>query len=179
MRARMLGLAVLVAWSIPAVASAQRRGGPELGTQLGVTVLSGGGTTEHVAVPGAGVLGSPTLYVGLVASPHLLVQPQVGMQWEHAGSGHAGLYDEALQLKYLIGGADVSSPYVGVDGALEETSGLGGRSRGALGGAVGYRLLAGGAATVNMEARYRRWFADHMNELAFLVGLGIRLPGGR
>lgn len=175
------GAVVLVCGASAAGAQGARtRTNAEVGTAVGVTILSvsgGGGSLTHVGAPGDGIQASPTLYATIFASPSLMVEPQLAFSLLSGGGQTLTSVGLAFQLGYLFSPAEQGSPYVAANSAFQTVSlsGGGGSVSGpGFGGAVGYRVKARNNLAVRFDARYRRWFSDYkdLNEIGFGVGLG-------
>jgi hypothetical protein len=164
-----LGALVLV----PALAAAQSRSSVEIGSSVGVTILTANGSTlTHIGVPGAGIQASPMVFVTYIQS-NLMVEPQLALTSISGGGGSATEVGAALQLGYLFTPGGRGSGYLGANAALESFSGDITGSGTAFGGAVGYRARVGRGSAVRLEARYRHWLGDFdgLNEIAFGIGL--------
>lgn len=160
------------------VAAAQSKPAGEIGTSLGVTILSAsGGSLTHIGIPGNGIQASPTVYVSLFTSPSVMVEPQLAFASISSGGSTATSIDLALQVGYLFTPSRPGSGYVAVNGAFESLStGGGGPSANGpgLGAAVGYRFKVKSSLAMRADGRYRRWFSDFsgLNEFGFGLGFG-------
>ena len=152
--------------------------GAEVGTSIGVTILSAGGNSlTHVGIPGNGIQASPTVYATFFASPSLLVEPQAAFSLLSGGGTTLTSLGVALQVGYLFTPAAPGSGYLAANGAFQTTSfsGGGGSASGpGLGAALGYRFKVRNNLAIRLDARYRRWFSDFadLNEIGFGLGLG-------
>lgn len=175
--ASLLGAGLLVLMTGPL--GAQSKPSAEIGTSLGVTILSSSGNTvTSVGVPAdAGpvpVFARPTIYATIFASPSVMIEPQVSFA-SISGSGNSlTMAHLGVQLGYLFTPAARNSPYVGANAAFQSIS-AGATANGlGLGGAVGYRVRVGAGFAVRFEGRYRRWLNDYdgINEFGLAIGLG-------
>ena len=161
-------------------AAAQAKTSAEVGTSVGVTILSvsgGGGSITHVGIPGDGLQASPTIYATLFASPSVMVEPQVAFTLLSSGGTTLTSVGLALQVGYLFTPAQSGSAYFAANAAFQtlSVSGGGGSVSGpGIGGAVGYRFKVKNNLAIRADARYRRWFSDYsdLNEIGFGLGLG-------
>src|SRR5437867_12113693 len=159
---------------------AQAKASAEIGTLVGVTVLSasgGGGTLTHVGIPGDGVQASPTIYATFFASPAVMIEPQAAFSLLSSGGSTLTSFGVALQAGYLFTPSQPGSAYVAANGTFQTVSlsGGGGSVSGpGLGGALGYRFKVKNNVAIRLDGRYRRWFSDYsdLNEIGFGLGLG-------
>jgi len=153
----------------------------EIGTSVGVTILSQSGfnTQTHIGVPGGvGPISvfSPMLYASFFASPSLMVEPQVSFSSTSSGGTTDTFFWFAGQVAYLFTPHQTGSPYLAVNGAFQTASETGSTSVSGpgFGGAVGYRFKVKSSLAIRLDGRYRRWFSDFadLNEIGFSLGLG-------
>ena len=175
--------AVIAALSVAgSTAAAQGKPSAEVGTSLGVTILtqSGANSVTHVGIPasaGPAATLSPMVYASIFASPSVIVEPQVSFSSTSTGGETFTLFLFAAQVGYLFTPSQSSSPYVAVSGAFQTVSPGGGTpsSNGpGFGGEVGYRFKVKSSVALRVDGRYRRWFSDFkdVNEIGFAFGLG-------
>ena len=164
---------VVLAMAVPVVSvPAQQPSRVELGTMLGVSILSGNGQTEVVAAaPGGGtLLGTlPVLYANFSVTPHVTVEPQTYFLL----SDGSLLVSGSLQVGYVANPQAHTSPFVTAHGGLVYATG--GDPSFMLGGSVGYRVIATDALAIRIEGRYRRWLDGDVNDFGLLIGFGVRL----
>ena len=159
-------------------AAAQAKPTAEIGTSLGVTVLSAsGGSATHIGIPGDGIQASPTIYLSLFASPAVMVEPQLAFTSLSGGGVTLTSIGIALQVGYLFSPSQPGSGYLTANGAFQTVStGGGGPSINGpgLGAGLGYRFKVKNSLAIRADARYRRWFSDFdgLNEFGFGLGLG-------
>jgi len=175
-------VAILFATCSAAIAAnvQAQKASAEIGTSLGVTILSGSGASiTHVGVPaGGGPLAQPGLYATIFTSPSVMFEPQLSFISLSSGGSSVTAFDLGVQLGYLATPAERNSAYVAANAAWQTYSAGGayGNSHSGLGlgGAVGYRMRVGAGFAVRLEARYRRWHGDFngLNEVGFGIGLG-------
>jgi hypothetical protein len=176
-------LATLTALSlVGTLATAQGKPSAEVGTSLGVTILSqsGADNVTHVGLPGgAGPLStfSPIVYASIFATPSVLVEPQVSFSSTSSGGQTLTIFLVAAQVGYLFTPSATGSPYVAVSGAYQTFSPGGGATSSngpGFGGEVGYRFKLKSSLALRIDGRYRRWFSDFkdINEIGFGLGLG-------
>ncbi|MBX6365513.1 MAG: hypothetical protein IRZ00_16715 [Gemmatimonadetes bacterium] len=162
-----------------APAAAQRLPRPEIGTQLGLTILDRPNSDSDIqlSVPGGRVVGLPTIYATLFLARHVALEPHANVLHVF-GNGFSGgtRFAAAANLVALTDGGDVASPYALVGAALY---GDGNDTYGAFTAGIGYRTLAVGRLAVRAQAQYRRWPSPELTEVDLTVGLGIRLGSDR
>lgn len=157
------------------LAAAQEASRAEVGTLVGVTILSvSGNSVTHIGIPGDGIQASPTLYATFFPSPSVMVEPQVAFTYLSSDGSHATAIGIAAQLGYLTSTAPSGSPYLAVNVAFQSVSDGVTFSGPGVGAAVGYRLVVKHSLAIRFDARYRRWFSDfdELNEIGFGMGLG-------
>jgi outer membrane protein with beta-barrel domain len=177
-------VAVLVFSGPGAVAAqaAQAKPTAEIGTSVGVTIVSQTGTPTdtHIGIPGGvGPLStfSPLLYASFFASPSLMVEPQVSFSSTSGGGTTVTFFLIALQVAQLFTPNEKGSAYVAANGAFQTFS-PGGTATSltgpGVGGELGYRFKVKNSLAIRLNARYRRWFLDfkNVNEIGFGLGLG-------
>jgi len=101
---------------------AQAKASAEIGTLVGVTVLSasgGGGTLTHVGIPGDGVQASPTIYATFFASPAVMIEPQAAFSLLSSGGSTLTSFGVALQAGYLFTPSQPGSAYVAANGTFQ------------------------------------------------------------
>ena len=168
-----INLALLAALGVPSLVAAQGKPVVEIGTGLGVSIVSGGGTTvTHFGVPGQGILGQPTIYATFFAGKSVLVEPQMALNVLSSGGETATTVGLGGQVGYLFKGAAMNSPFLSGSMAFQSVSGGGvSDSEFALGARIGYRVLVGSSVGIRFEGGYQRWIDGHVNE--FTIGMGI------
>lgn len=165
-------LALLAALAAPARATAQGKPIVEIGTNLGLTVVSSNGESiTHFGIPGQGILGQPTIYASFYAGKSLLVEPQVALNIVHVSGETTSTLGFAGQVGYHFKGTGVNSFYLAGNLAVQHSSGGGDSTDEGLGAKIGYRVLAGSSVGIRFEGGYRRWFDSHLNE--FTLGMSI------
>jgi hypothetical protein len=169
---------LFVTCSAATAASAQRQNpSAEIGTSLGVTILSQSGTSvTYVGVPAAGgPLAQPSIYATIFTSPSVMFEPQVSFLSISSGGQNTTAFDLGVQLGYLATPAERNSAYVAANAAWQTFSTGGGYSQNGagLGGAVGYRMRVGAGFAVRLEARYRRWLGGFSGLNEFGIGMGL------
>ena len=172
-------LLVLIGVAATAAGAQDKKQSVEIGTSLGVTILTASGSTiTTVGIPvDAGpfpLFARPAVYATIFATRPLMIEPQVAFS-HISGSGDS--FTMALvgtQFAYLFRPEQRSSPYLGVNAAFQSLSAGGTASGVGLGGAVGYRFRVGTGFAVRLEGRYRRWLGnfDGINEIGLGIGLG-------
>jgi hypothetical protein len=175
-----LAVALLFAACSAAIAANAEAQNPsaEIGTSLGVTILSQAGTSiTHLGVPaGGGPLVQPSLYATIFTSPSVMFEPQLSVVSLSSQGRTTTAFDLGIQLGYLATAGARNSAYVAANAAWQTFSTGGGFSRNGsgLGAAVGYRMRVGAGFAVRLEARYRHWLGGFsgINEFGFGMGLG-------
>ena len=173
-------VALLFATCSAAIAANAQTQNPsaEIGTSLGVTILSQSGTSiTYVGVPaGVGALAQPSIYATIFTSPSVMFEPQLSFLSLSRGGRNTTALDLGVQLGYLATPAERNSAYVAGNAAWQTLStGGGGYSQNGLGlgGAVGYRMRVGAGFAVRVEARYRRWLGGFSGLNEFGIGMGL------
>lgn len=164
-----LGCALL----LPTLVVAQERPALEVGTNVGVSILSANGTSvTTIGVPGQGILGQSTIYGTFFAGSGWMLEPQVALSVISSEGETVTSVSLGGQVGYLFNGSTSNSPFVAGNLAYQSFSGSGvsGNDVG-LGGRVGYRVPIGGLG-VRFEIGYRRWFDNDINEFSFGIGFG-------
>lgn len=171
---RLTGILLAVLLLLPAAAAAQEVPVAEVGTNLGLVVQSGGGSTlTHFGIPGQGILGQPTVYATFFAADVYMIEPQLALNILSGGGSTFTTLGLGGQFGYLFDGPMMNSAFVAGSFQFESVSSSGNSSNDvSLGGMFGYRILIGSTAAVRLEAGYHRWFDNHLNEFSFGVGLG-------
>lgn len=170
----------LICLAATAAAAQQKQPSAEIGTSLGVTIISAsGGSITTVGIPvDAGplpLLARPAIYASIFATPSVMVEPQVAFANISGGSGDDFTFVlVGAQVAYLFRPAQRTSAYVGANAAFQQVSGVGTLNGLGVGGALGYRFRVGSGFAVRLEGRYRRWLNDYdgLNEIGFAIGLG-------
>lgn len=170
----------LICLAATAAAAQQKQASAEIGTSLGVTIISAsGGSITTVGIPvDAGplpLLARPAIYASIFATPSVMVEPQVAFANISGGSGDDFTFVlVGAQVAYLFRPAQRTSAYVGANAAFQQVSGVGTLNGLGVGGALGYRFRVGSGFAVRLEGRYRRWLNDYdgLNEIGFAIGLG-------
>ncbi len=170
-RSLLLTSLIIVPWM---AATAQSKGTAEIGSSLGVTVLSANGSSlTHIGVPGAGVAASPTLYLSYI-SANVMVEPQLSLAIISGGGSTQTALGAAMQFGYLFTPGQRGSGYVEVNAALQSFKPRFGSSETGtgFGGGLGYRTRVGQGLAIRFDARYRHWLGalDGLNEIAFGIG---------
>jgi len=146
----------------------------ELGVRLGLTTRTdASGTTTVANVPGSGPLALPVIYGAWFASPALMVELQFGGQFVTAGGVDEHEWVVALQPSFVfpLGGGQ---GYVGPSGAAQARQ-MGGiwSTDIAAGGGVGYRVKPVPFFALRLEARYRYWTSQDIDEFGLALGFGV------
>ena len=151
----------------------------EIGTSLGVTVItSSGASATVIGIPaGVGPMAWPSLYATVFATPSVMFEPQVSFARASASGsdGATTLLNLGAQLGYLVTPAQRSSPYLAAGVAYQLVSDSYSSHGGVgVGGALGYRVRIGRGFAVRFEGRYRHWTGDFdgLDEIGFGIGLG-------
>jgi hypothetical protein len=145
----------------------------ELGTHVGASILipESGSSEVIIGIPGAGTAAGlfPPLYL-TISTQHMMIEPQIAFVYESSGGN--GLFNGALQLGYLMNETSAGSPYFAVHGLAVNAFGDGNSTEWAAGTSIGYRQVIKNALGVRVEARYRRYFESHLNDIGILIGVG-------
>jgi hypothetical protein len=148
----------------------------EVGTHLGASILipEGGSTSVVVGIPGAGTAAGlfPPIYLTIYAQ-NLMIEPQLAFVYESSGGN--GLMDVALQAGYLIRPTSAGSPYFAFHGLTVNAFGDGSSTEWAAGASLGYRQIVKNALGLRLEARYRRFFESHLNDIGIVFGIGAAI----
>ena len=161
------------------MAYAQEKPFVEIGTNVGVTVLTHDESTRtYIGIPGQGSLGQPSMYVSFFAGDPVLIEPQVALFVVHSGNTTHTTVVFGAQVGYLFNGSATNSPFMVGDFGFQYEKVSGGsywsssESDFGLGGKVGYRFLLGRSIGLRVEAGYRRWIDSELNEFIFGIGIG-------
>ena len=157
--------------------------GVEVGTLFGfaysldrkVTVIGGPSTPVLSWAPGI-----PSLYVWWFPSERLALGPEFSLGMVSDGEDSlTELYLGVRGAFFTMGSNAVSSPYLLVNGSLQELAVDGGSNTYfAAEAGLGYQKRVGSAFVLRAEGRYQRWFRDETNRgLLFSIGLGTRFGG--
>ncbi len=170
----VLRTSLLAALLIPTVAAAQEKPLVEIGTNLGLTIQSSGGTTlTQFGIPGQGILGQPIIYATFFAGEAVMVEPQIALNLLSSGGTTLTTVGLGGQAGYLFKGSAVNSPFLaGVLGFQSVSGGGFSDSDFGRGGKGGYRVLVGTSVGVRVEGGYRRWFDSELNVFSFGIGIG-------
>jgi hypothetical protein len=157
--------------------AAQAKPAGEIGTSLGVTILSASGqSVTRIGVPGNGIQASPALYATFFTSPSVMIEPQLAFTSLSGGGSTVTSIGLALQFGYLFNPATKGSGYIAANAAYESLStGGGGPSANGpgLGASLGYRVKVKSRLAIRLDARYRRWFSDFANVNEFGIGMSL------
>jgi len=160
----------------------------EIGTNAGLTILTGGGaTTTGLSVPGAGIGGAANLYASFFGPKAIFIEPSGGLNVAHAAGTTITNFGLAGAVGYLLQpNASVKGAYLAGQAALDYAHAGGASATDfALGAKVGYRSPIGNSLAVRLEGGFRKWLHDTgafgtQSEFTIGVGLGIvRHPSGR
>jgi hypothetical protein len=157
------------------LAAAQSNPSSEVGTLVGVTILSrSGNSVTHFGIPGDGIQASPILYATFFVTPSVMVEPQVAFTYLSSNGSHLTALAIAGQFGYLFSPGKSGSPYVAANLAFQSLSNGSSVSGPGAGAAVGYRFKVKNSLAIRLDARYRLWFSDFkdLNEIGFGLGLG-------
>jgi hypothetical protein len=151
----------------------------EIGSGLGVSVLTNGGTLTSIGIPGPGIgalglIGSAPLYASFYFGGGAMVQPEVSFRLLTGEGSTLTTLGLVANAGYAFSGADRSSVFVAATGGWQwiDTEGSSENEFGA-GGKLGYRAVVNEGFAISVEAGYRRWFDSELNEILF----GLRLGG--
>jgi hypothetical protein len=178
---RLSGVIALVA-ALAGTSQAQQK--IEVGTGLGVAILTNGGSLTNVGIPGGGI--ASQFGVGNTATLHasfgnrLMITPELAFSLTSGGGETLTTIGLVGNVGYLLAGSATNSPYIAASGAFQfiDVGSFGNATSGAAGAKVGYRLVVGGSLAVRFEAGYRRWFGDvEANEILIGVRLGALIGG--
>lgn len=173
-------LLVLTCLATQTTEAQEKQQSAEVGTSLGVTILTAGGSTiTTIGIPvDAGPLplfARPAIYATIFATPSLMIEPQVALSNLSGGSGgDFTIVLLAAQVGYLFNSVQRQSPYFAANVAFQSLSAGGSASGVGVGGALGYRFRIGRGFALRVVGQYRRWFGDYasINEIGLALGLG-------
>ena len=161
------------ALAVPTLLVAQGKPVVEIGTDLGVTMLSSGGESYTLfSIPGQGILGQPTIRATFFAGRSLTIEPQLALTWLSGDGGTQTRVGLGGQIGYLFKGSTAKSLYVAGSVALLSVSEGSSETDFGLGGKVGVRVPWGSSVGVRFEGGYRRWLDNEINEITLGVGVG-------
>src|SRR5256885_7388219 len=145
-----IGTALLcLSCSAATVAAQEKKQSVEIGTSLGVTVLSQSGETfttvgAPVAQGPVPLFGQATLYATIFATPSVMIEPQLSFSHLSGGGSSLTLIGGAAHIGYLFTAPERASPYVAASlGGGRPSGGLGAASGGGPCGQVGVPVCAG------------------------------------
>jgi subtilisin family serine protease len=139
----------------------------EIGTRLGLTVLSGSFDWTVASVPGSGPRAVPVLY-GARVTPSWMLELQLGLRHESYPGSPPSYTELVLALQPAL---FINDWYVGPNAALRYVKAFSAATRTAAGIALGYRWKPVPFLGVRLEARYRHWPSLHETGLA--LGAGV------
>jgi hypothetical protein len=143
----------------------------EVGTGLGVSILTNGSTVTTFGMPGGGIISQATMHASF--GDRLMIYPEIAFNLVSGGGSTATTIGMAANVGYLFSGAGMNSPYFAASGAFQFVDAFGSATAFAAGAKVGYRLIVGESLAVRLEAGYRRWFNDFEgNEIIAGIRLG-------
>jgi hypothetical protein len=167
-----------------AVANAQTKPGTEIGTTLGVTILSQYGySTTYIGTPimfssfagGLSTPVQPSIYATIFVSPTVSIEPQLAFARVSTNGYARTSVDVAAQFAYWFASERKESPYLAANLAYQGAFAAYSTAATApgLGGEIGYRIKVGTGFAIRFTARYRWWFGNnHFNEFGIGMGLG-------
>jgi hypothetical protein len=172
---RIATVLVTTLFLVPTIARAQSGTTIEIGTGVGASILTDGGTLTLIGAPGAGIVGQAPLYASFFFGRGMMVQPEMSLNILTGEGSTLTTLGFAAQVGYLFSGAGVNSPYVALSGALQyvTASGFDSDSEFGAGARFGYRVRVNQGFAVSLEGGFRRWFDSDLNEIT----IGIRLGG--
>jgi hypothetical protein len=166
-------LSILIAIPSRATKAQEQKPSAEIGTSVGVTLLTAGGNTiTTVGIPvdegPLPLFARPALYATFFPSRSLMVEPQLA--FTNISGGGGGSFTMFL----LFTPEQRHSPYLGANVAFSTISANGSLSGLGIGGAAGYRFRVGTGFAMRIEWHYRRWLNDYdgLNEIGLVLGLG-------
>ena len=143
----------------------------EVGTGLGVSILTNGSTITTFGAPGGGIISQATMHASF--GDRLMIYPEIAFNLVSAGGETATSIGMAATVGYLFSGSGMNSAYVAASGAFQFVDAFGSATAFAAGAKFGYRLIVGESLAVRLEAGYRRWFNDFEgNEIIVGIRLG-------
>lgn len=151
----------------------------EIGSGLGVSVLTNGGTLTSIGLPGPGIgalglIGSAPLYATFYFGGGMMIQPEVSFRLLTGEGATLTTFGIVANAGYALSGAEQNSFFVAATGGWQfiDNDGSSDNEFGA-GGKLGYRFVVSEGFAVGVEAGYRRWFDSKLNEILF----GLRFGG--
>lgn len=161
------------ALAVPTLAFAQAKPVVEIGTDLGLTMLTSDGETYTLLnIPGQGILGAPTIRATFFAGRSLTVEPQLALTWLSGDGGTQTRVGLGGQIGYLFNGSTAKSLYLAGSLAWLSSSDEITDTDFGFGGKLGVRVPCGSSVGVRFEGGYRRWFDHEINEITLGVGVG-------
>jgi hypothetical protein len=165
---------------VPAALSAQQGSTVEIGSGIGASILTNGGTITHISAPGpaqgsVGLFGAQApLYATVFFGKGVMVQPELSFNLLTGEGETLTMLAAAANFGYAFSGAARNSAYVAVSGAIQyvDTEFSDSDSEFGAGARVGYRVLVNEGFAVGFEAGYRRWFDSDLNEITIALRLG-------
>jgi hypothetical protein len=170
---------LLAALLIPTLAHAEDKPVVEIGTNFGMTVLTGDrSTTTRIGIPGQGMLGVPAIYATFFTGKGVILEPQAALNYRDYESGRSiTTFGLGAQAGYLFNGSEVNSGFVAVNIGFQYEKDNGSIEHDVetdfgIGGNIGYRFLAGKGLGMRVEAGYPYWIDTELNEVTFGMGIG-------
>ncbi len=151
----------------------------EIGTALGLPVAFGnGGSLVSAGVPGGGVLGTPSMYATIFATPAVTLEPQLGFTLL-SGDGETIMATKLItQVGFLFTPGARGSGYFAPNLGFMVASGNGTATSWAPGAALGYWAPVGNSIGLRIEGVYRRWFGgliSDVNDVSLRLAVGALL----
>lgn len=161
-------------------AAQEKKQSVEIGTSLGVTIVSHSGESfTAFGIPvGQGpapVFGQGSIYTTFFVSPSVMVEPQVTLTHLSGSGTSITVLGLNAQTGYLFSPLTRNSGYFAASVGVQHFGGdIGDETGFGFGGSMGYRVRVGTGFAIRFEARYRHWVGDFdgINEIGLSMGLG-------
>ena len=167
--AALVALGLLVLLPSPAAAD-------EPSVEVGTTMASllagvGDNDTTLLGVPpiNAG-FGNPGIYTSLFVTPHVAIEPQLGLVWQSTGGRSSHLLTLNGQVDYFVDGLRRSSAFV--FGSVGVTDGSGSSNPKNLGFGVGYRIPVASRLAFRLDAGFQHYTDGIGNLVALHLSIG-------
>jgi hypothetical protein len=124
-----------------------------------------------LSLPSAvGIDFQPGVYAAFFVTPHVAVEPQMSLVWQHGGGMSSHALNLAGQADYFLGGSNRSSPFV--LGAVGLVDYGGNRTPKTVAGGVGYRWRLGDRLTVRTDGRFTHVTLGGGTAFTFSLSIG-------
>lgn len=178
-------LLVAVLLLIPVEIAGQDKPLVEIGTDIGISMLSGDGTTlTYVGAPAQSFRGQPGLYATFFSTGPVCIEPRIALSIADFDNGSTTALGFGASIGYLFNGPAAGSPFLAADFGLMSSSTSWGSidvsdSDFGLGVTAGYRSVIDRGLGLRVNVGFKRWFDSDYTEFRIGVGIGGIVHRGR